>query len=87
MRNNSILKPNCTLKTNTNMAPILGIKYETISTSKLKSVTIDLKKWGNYVADVLDLIEIEAIKKSSDGEFGGTWEDVKKKMDKKHSVK
>ena len=69
------------------MARIAGIKQHRTATGKLKSITIDVKKWGEYVQDILDLIEIERIKSSPDGEFGGTLEDVKKMLEKKHKIK
>lgn len=58
------------------MARIAGIKQHRTTTGKLKSVTIDVKKWGEYIQDLLDLIEIESIKKTAEYV---KWDDVKYK--------
>lgn len=43
------------------MARIAGITYNKTATGKVKSVTIDLKKWGQYLEDFLDIVEIERV--------------------------
>ena len=69
------------------MARIAGIKFNKSVSGKPKSVTIDLKRWGSYLEDFLDLIEYERIKNGPDGEIVANHEDVKKMLEKKFKIK
>jgi hypothetical protein len=69
------------------MARIAGIKYEKTASGRKKSITIDLKRWGSYLEDFMDMLDVEAIKKSSDGEIVATHEEVKAMLAKKHNIK
>jgi hypothetical protein len=69
------------------MARIAGIKYHKTAGGKLKSITIDLQKWGEYLEDFLDMLEVERIKKSADGKIKATQQQVKKLLERKHKVK
>lgn len=66
------------------MAHIAGLKTVTTTTGKIKSVTIDMKRWGHLMEDVLDAIHIERAKASTSYQ---PWEDVKRKLNKKHGIK
>ncbi len=65
------------------MPRIAGVKTETTATGKIKSVTIDMKRWGHLMEDVLDAIAVER----SRNEESTPWEIIKKKLDKKHGIK
>ncbi len=58
------------------MALISGIKINKTSTGKTKSITIDVKRWGSYLEDFLDMIEIDRIKKN---DVFVDWDKVKHK--------
>ena len=66
------------------MPRIAGLKTETFATGKIKSVTVDMKRWGHLMEDVLDRIALERAHKSNDFT---PWEIVQKKLDKKHGIK
>jgi hypothetical protein len=65
------------------MARIAGIKLHKTATGKVKSITIDLKKWGSELEDFLDRLDI------ADRRGGDTvpWEKARKKLNKKHGFK
>ncbi|MBX3165311.1 MAG: hypothetical protein KF900_12620 [Bacteroidetes bacterium] len=65
------------------MARIAGIKEHKSASGKVTSITIDLKKWGDYLEDFLDMIKVERIKNSSDGEVVATHAEIKKMLAKK----
>lgn len=65
------------------MARIAGIKMETTSTGKIKSVTVDMKRWGYLMEDVLDAIAVERARASNDFT---PWPEIKKRLDKKHGI-
>ncbi len=69
------------------MARITGIKYHKTTSGKLKSITIDLKKWGQYIEDFLDMIEIERIKSTTGTDDYFSHEQVKKSLERKHKIK
>lgn len=69
------------------MARIAGIKYNKTTGGKVKSVTIDLKKWGEYFEDFLDMIEVERIKNSPDGKIFYDWGKLKTEMAKRKAKK
>jgi hypothetical protein len=62
------------------MARISGVKYNKTISGKIKSVTIDLSKWGEYLEDFLDMIEVKRIKSSPDGKVFYKWSEAKKKL-------
>ena len=66
------------------MTQVAGLKIEKYSSGKIKSVTVDMKRWGYLMEDVLDAIQIDKAKASNDY---APWEDVKKKLNKKHGIK
>ena len=65
------------------MAAIAGLKMHTTSTGKVRSVTIDMKRWGHLLEDVIDGIIIEQRR----NEPSTPWEEVKAKLEKKHKMK
>ena len=65
------------------MARIAGIKYNKTNSGKVKSITIDLSKWGEYLEDFIDLIEAEAVKRKNDFI---SWDKAEKMLDKKSHV-
>lgn len=69
------------------MARISGIRYLKDSKGKPTYAVINLKKLDERFADLLDLIEAEAIQDSADGEIVATHEEVVKMLSKKHGVK
>ncbi|TAF74634.1 MAG: hypothetical protein EAZ53_08280 [Bacteroidetes bacterium] len=65
------------LQTNTIvMARIAGIKEHRSDSGKLKSITINIEKWGSHLEDFLDMIEVESVRKKND--FIG-WDEFKTK--------
>jgi hypothetical protein len=66
------------------MTRIAGLKTVTTTTGKIKSVTVDMKKWGHLMEDVLDSMAAEKALQSNDYT---PWETVKKRLDKKHRVR
>ncbi len=65
------------------MARIAGIKFVKNSRGKNTKVTIDLKKWGEYLEDFFDMLEIE---KARDEETT-PWEDFKNELIRKKKIK
>jgi hypothetical protein len=62
------------------MGHISGVKYHKTVNGKIKSVTINLTKWGEYLEDFLDMIEVKRIKNSPDGKVFYDLSEVKKKL-------
>lgn len=65
------------------MTRIAGIKMETTAKGKIKSVTVDMKRWGHLMENFLDQIAIERART----EESIPWEEVKGRLDKKHGIK
>jgi hypothetical protein len=65
------------------MGRIAGIQVERNAKGKPTHIRIDLKKWGDLLEDFLDKIDVELRR----DEETFPWEDVKKKLDKKHGLK
>ena len=66
------------------MARIAGIKTTTTASGKLKSVTVDMKRWGYLMEDVMDAIAIEQAKAANNFT---PFDEVIKRLDKKHGIK
>jgi hypothetical protein len=66
------------------MPRIAGLTTQTSPSGKVTKVTIDMKRWGHLMEDVLDAIAVERAKISNQYT---PWEVVKKRLDKKHSKK
>lgn len=64
------------------MPRIAGVSMQTIAKGKITKVTIDMKRWGYLIEDLLDRIAVERSK----NEGSTPWEDIKKRLDKKHSL-
>ena len=64
------------------MARIAGVQFEKDSKGRKKKVTIDLKKWGEYLEDFFDMLEIEMAR----DEETVPWEKVKKELIKKKKI-
>jgi hypothetical protein len=62
------------------MGHISGVTYHKTVKGKIKSVTINLNRWGEYLEDFLDMIEVKRIKNSPDGKVFYDWKEVKKKL-------
>ena len=62
------------------MKTIAGLQIEKTSKGKIKSVTLNMKRWGYLMEDVLDAIA--AVKGLKEDTI--SWEVVKAKLDKKH---
>ena len=66
------------------MTRTAGVAFQTTAKGKITKVTIDMKRWGHLMEDVLDAIAIERAKESNDFT---PWEEVKARLDKKHGIK
>ena len=64
------------------MAHIAGIKFEKDSKGRNKKIIIDLKKWGEYFDEFLDVLEAE----SRVNEVTFPFAEVKRELDKIHGL-
>ncbi len=65
------------------MPRISGIKYHKTLTGKVKSVTIDLNRWGTHLEDFFDLVEAHQRRDQPSINL----DKVIKKLDRKHGIK
>lgn len=65
------------------MTRTAGVAFQTTAKGKITKVTIDMKRWGHLMEDVLDAIAIERAKL----EESTPWEEIKERLDKKHGIK
>lgn len=65
------------------MPRIAGLKMQTTTTGRITSVTVNMKRWGHLMEDILDAMGVER----SRLETTTPWEPLKKKLDKKHGIK
>ena len=66
------------------MQRIAGVAMQTTATGKITKVTIDMKRWGHLMEDVLDAMAVERAKEMNDF---SPFSDVVKRLDKKHGIK
>jgi len=65
------------------MAYISGISYIKDSKGNNRKIIIDLKKWGEYLEDFIDMIDVKA----RENEERFPLSQVKDELDKYHKVK